>query len=86
MSCTGLQLAVGIFSVSLFSFVEVMQFKNSCLVSTLFLVGSMLMVQSNHVGDKVMAATSLVGPVFIGSVSAGILVSASGQLALNHLA
>eukprot|EP00884_Botryococcus_braunii_P020113 jgi/Botrbrau1/6786/Bobra.0057s0022.1 len=82
----GLQLAVGMFSISLFSLVQVMQYRNSCLIATLFLVGSMLMVQSNHVGDKVTAATSLVGPVLIGSLTAGILVTISKLAGLGETA
>eukprot|EP00884_Botryococcus_braunii_P006763 jgi/Botrbrau1/16088/Bobra.7_2s0057.1 len=71
----GFQLAVGIFSVSLLSLVQGMQYTNSCLASTVFLVGSVLMVQSNHVGDKIMAAACLIGPMIVGSITAGILVS-----------
>ncbi|CAL8463925.1 g3460 [Coccomyxa elongata] len=72
---TGLQLAVGQFGVSLFPLVPRMHFSQDCLAATLYLVCSLLISQSNNMGDKILGCASLIGPAWLGAIFGGCVVS-----------
>ncbi len=70
----GLQLAVGQFGVSLFPLVPRMRFSQDCLAATLYLVCSLLISQSNNMGDKILGCASLIGPAWLGAIFGGCVV------------
>lgn len=74
-ACAGLQLAVGQFGVSLFPLVPRMRFSQDCLAATLYLVCSLLISQSNNMGDKFIGCVSLIGPALLAAVIGGCVVS-----------
>ncbi|CAL5226722.1 g9574 [Coccomyxa viridis] len=72
---TGLQLAVGVFGVAMFPIVPRMRFSQDCLAATLYVVTSLLIAQSDNMGDKFMGAAAVIGPTWAGAVVAGIVVT-----------
>ncbi len=71
----GLQLAVGQFGVSLFPLVPRMRFSQDCLAATLYLVCSLLISQSNNMGDRFIGCVLLIGPASLAAVIGGCVVS-----------
>lgn len=52
-----------------------MRFPQDCLAATLYVVTSLLIAQSDDVGDKFIGAAAVVGPTWAGAVVAGVVVS-----------
>ena len=52
-----------------------MRFSQDCLAATLYLVCSLLISQSNNMGDKIMGCASLIGPSWLGAIFGGCVVS-----------
>lgn len=65
---------MGQFGVSLFPLVPRMRFSQDCLAATLYLVCSLLISQSNNMGDKLLGCVSLVGPSWLGAILGGCVV------------
>ena len=51
-----------------------MRFPQDCLAATLYVVASLLISQSNNIGDKFLGAVSVIGPSWAGAAAAGIAV------------
>ena len=51
-----------------------MRFPLDCLAATLYVVTSLLISQSNNIGDKFLGAVSAIGPSWAGAIAAGIAV------------
>lgn len=47
----------------------------ACLAATLFFVVMVMMSIDNHIGTRIFAACCLVGPVWLGAIIAGCVVS-----------
>ena len=56
-----------------------MRFPQDCLAATLYVVASLLISQSNNIGDKFLGAVSVIGPSWAGAVAAGIAVRQSSS-------
>jgi len=52
-----------------------MRFPQDCLAATLYVVTSLLIAQSDDIGDKFIGAAAVVGPTWAGAVVAGVVVS-----------
>ncbi|PNH05906.1 hypothetical protein TSOC_007795 [Tetrabaena socialis] len=65
------QLTVGMLVVCLFTFVKEMQFIQSCLAATLYIVCSVLVSQDNHVGTKLLGCAMVCGSMLWGATLAG---------------
>ena len=52
-----------------------MRFRQDCLAATLYLVCSLLISQSNNMGDKFIGCISLIGPAWLAAVIGGCVVS-----------
>ena len=63
-----------------------MRFPQDCLAATLYVVASLLISQSNNIGDKCLGAVSVIGPSWAGAVVAGIAVRQfSSSVTLNYI-
>ena len=63
-----------------------MRFSQDCLSATLYAVTSLLISQSDDMGDKLIGASALMGPAWVGAVTAGIAVKLFGLMrAAPHL-
>ena len=51
-----------------------MRFSQDCLAATLYVVTSLLIAQSDNMGDKFMGAAAVIGPTWAGAVIAGVVV------------
>lgn len=63
--------------MALFALVPRMRFSQACLAATLYLVCSLLISQSNTLGDRFLGCVGLIGPAWLGAISAGCAVSAA---------
>ena len=54
-----------------------MRFSQDCLAATLYVVTSLLIAQSDNMGDKFMGAAAVIGPTWAGAVVAGVVVRCS---------
>ncbi len=52
-----------------------MRLPQDCLAATLYVVTSLLIAQSDDIGDKFIGAAAVVGPTWAGAVVAGVVVS-----------
>ena len=63
-----------------------MRFPQDCLAATLYVVASLLISQSNNIGDKFLGAVCVIGPSWAGAVAAGIAVRQfSSSVTLNYI-
>ena len=51
-----------------------MRFSQDCLAATLYVVTSLLIAQSDNMGDKFMGAAAVIGPTWAGAIVAGVVV------------
>ena len=51
-----------------------MRFSQDCLAATLYVVTSLLIAQSDNIGDKFIGAAAVIGPTCAGAVVAGVTV------------
>ena len=56
-----------------------MRFSQDCLAATLYVVTSLLISQSDNIGDKFIGAAAVIGPTWAGAVAAGISVGCSSH-------
>jgi F0F1-type ATP synthase membrane subunit c/vacuolar-type H+-ATPase subunit K len=50
------------------------QYANACWEAQFYLIGSVMGITTNHVGEKMASGATLMGTTAIGAISAGILV------------
>lgn len=77
VTITGLTavLPAGQLVVSLFVFIQQLDYTNGCLSSIFYVAAVVLVAQDTHVGSKLNAAAFVIGPLWFGSVIAGCVVS-----------
>lgn len=63
-----------------------MRFPQDCLSATLYAVTSLLISQSDDMGDKLIGASALMGPACVGAVTAGVAVSSFASSSLHLFA
>jgi len=61
--------------VSLFVFINRLNYTNGCLSSIFYVAAVVLVAQDCHVGSKMNAAAFVIGPLWFGSIIAGCMVS-----------
>jgi len=61
--------------VSLFVFINRLNYTNGCLSSIFYVAAVVLVAQDSHVGSKMNAAAFVIGPLWFGSIIAGCMVS-----------
>jgi len=61
--------------VSLFVFINRLNYTNGCLSSIFYVAAVGLVAQDTHVGSKMNAAAFVIGPLWFGSIIAGCMVS-----------
>ena len=69
--------------MGLFSLVNRLTFRQSCLASIFYVAAAVLVPQGVdvHVGTRVQGAAFIIGPLWFGAILAGIMVSWAGLLA-----
>lgn len=61
--------------VSMFVFVNKLNYANGCLSSIFYVAAAVLVAQDAHIGSKLNAAAFVIGPLWFGAVLAGLAVS-----------
>lgn len=69
----------------MFVFVRKLNYANGCLSSIFYVAATVLLAQDAHVGSKLNAAASVIGPLWFGAVLGGLAVSLAPQF-LAHSA
>ena len=71
----GVQLAAGELVVSLFFWRSELRYSSQCLLSTLYLLCSLLIPPDNHIGSKWVTSVLLVGSAWLACLLAGTTAS-----------
>ncbi|DBA72154.1 TPA: hypothetical protein ACH3X2_010874 [Trebouxia sp. C0005] len=72
---SAVQLTVGQLAVSLFVFINRLNYTNGCLSSIFYVAAVVLVAQDSHVGSKMNAAAFVIGPLWFGSIIAGCMIT-----------
>ena len=64
----------------MFMFVRKLNYANGCLSSIFYVAATVLLAQDAHIGSKLNAAASVIGPLWFGAVLGGLAVSMAPQL------
>jgi hypothetical protein len=77
------QIAAGVALTGIFVFLDEARFKGACVAATLFLVAAVQSSPMAHVGNRVGAAASFLGALWVGTLLAGAVASAARALAMT---
>lgn len=72
---TGAQLVAGEIVISVFFWRSGLRSKTGCLLSTLYILTSLLIPTDNTIGSKLLASSILMGSTWLSSLLAGVVVS-----------